>query len=201
LLFSSADFTLLLWTMSFHTLFLDYDGMFVFHLFRTKTEPHIFYVPAKHNEASEKLFDVRQQEFEEWKRSRRAELTEYEQRLQEEALRVPESTRWGAGASKGPVAPENVCVQEMEVEGGARGADTQNEAHARKDLAHDDAKGVNGEGEGNQNGVTEQEKRAPRVKSKSERLNKIEDSDDEEEGYDPTDLDKLLVGEEPDDEL
>jgi hypothetical protein len=175
--------------------------MFVTHLFRTKTEPHIYYVPAKHNETTEKLFDVRQQEFGEWKGLRRAELTEYEQRLQEEALSVPKSTRWGAGASKGPVAPENVGVQKMEIEGGARGSDTQDEAHAHEGLAHDDATEVNGEREEVQNGVIEQEKKAPRVKSKSERLNKIEDSDDEEEGYDPTDLDKLLVGEEPDDEL
>ncbi|GAQ81180.1 pinin/SDK/memA protein [Klebsormidium nitens] len=174
---------------------------------RTKTEPHLFYVPAKHNEASQKLFDVRQQEFEEWRASRRAELTQYEQQLQEEALRVPESGRWGADASKSAmpetapgIAPEAVATaRKMDVDDGGHGDYME---IGREEKGHEGpdngiAEGANGnEGEGD-----EAMRKEPRVKSKSERLSKIHDSDEEEEGYDPTDLDKLLVGDEQDDEL
>lgn len=177
-------------------------------IFRTKTEPHLFYVPAKHNEASEKLFDVRQQEFEEWRASRRAELTRYEQHLQEEALRVPESGRWGADTSKSVVPPEmtpevvsNVAAggEKMGMDEGGHGdrMDTNREEPAFEGADNGRVEGVNGkEGEGN-----EERRKEPRVQSKSERLSKIHDSDEEEEGYDPTDLDKLLVGDEQDDEL
>lgn len=171
-------------------------------LFRTKAEPHLFYVPAKHNAATEKLFDVRQQEFEEWRTLRRAELTRYEQQLQEEALRVPESARWSADTSKSTGPPEPAPRAEPEV--GKMDVDEGNPevlvSVERGERGTEDAEGIDEHADGpNGNGGEDKESRKePKVQSKSERLSKIHDSDEDEEGYDPSDLDKLLVG---DDEL
>lgn len=69
---------------------------------RTKSEPHIFYMSAKPAAELEKIIEDQQKDFEEWKSTRREELSMYQKEVSEQHLANVEAEieRWQSAKSR-----------------------------------------------------------------------------------------------------
>ncbi|GBG70079.1 hypothetical protein CBR_g5711 [Chara braunii] len=90
---------------------------------RTRSEPAVFYMPVKHTEETLKLLEDQKKDVEDWKKTRRAELDEYQSRLADEAVAMVEEReglRERRGGSAGRAENDADEERSAEILGGAR---------------------------------------------------------------------------------